>query len=114
MKELPFELYLELYLSVIYKAPLPQKSSHFAHSFHTMQQGFWSSSFLKLLLLLCNIEKPCMARAIRKRTYCGVRRSLRERGTVKSTSLDLFMLAKKSLQTRQDDLVRPLHYRFLQ
>ena len=49
-----------------------------------------------------------MARAIRKRTYCGVRISFRERGTVKSSSLDLFMLAKKSLQTRQDALVRPI------
>ena len=49
-----------------------------------------------------------MARAIRKKTYCGVRRSLRERGTVKSSSLDLFMLAKKSLPTRQDALVLPV------
>ena len=49
-----------------------------------------------------------MARAIRKKTYCGVRRSLRERGTVKSTSLGLFMLAKKSLQTRRDALVLPV------
>lgn len=49
-----------------------------------------------------------MARAIRKKTYCGVRRSLRERGTVTPSSLDLFMLAKKSLQTRQDALVLPV------
>ena len=54
-----------------------------------------------------------MARAIRKTTYCGVRRSLRERGAVKSSSLDLFILAKTSLQTRQDALVPPLQYRFL-
>ena len=112
LKELPFKIYLELYLSVRKRACLA-RCSRFARSFH-MQLGFWSCSFLKFILLLSNPlsfvarvlkrETSCMARAIRKKTYCGVRRSLRERGTVKSTSLDLFMLAKKSLKTRQDAL----------